>query len=383
MLRLQLAFAALLSACAAGQHAATNATRPGQGRSAAEPAPLWATRADSAQEALRGFVTPAGWLPQNNAGDQKFNYWWQAHLEDALLDGYARTHRADYRDRLGRAYAAAKVKNDNTYLNDYYDDMEWHALACLRAYQLTQDPAYKATATQLWADIKGGWNPTLGGLSWRKTQRDYRNTPANAPAALLAARLYLLDHNPDDLQWAQRIYQWEKDHLVDPASGLVWDGLNRCGDGQVDRNWQFSYNQGVYLGAGLALYQATRQTSYLTDAVRTASATIDSHQLAPAGILKAGGGGDGGLFNGIFVRYLALLVHEKATPAAARAAYVNFLKNNAQTLWQQGTRRPQILFGPAWTTPPSGPVDGSAQLSGVLLLEALADLQAAGLLGGG
>lgn len=366
-----------LSACTACKEPVDTAVTAGPAAPAAAPA-NWAAHADSAQTALRGFGAASGYLPQNNAGDPRFNYWWQAHLYDALLDGYGRTRNADFLARLGQAYADVRVRNGNTYLNEFYDDMEWHALACLRAFELTQNPAYKATAALLWADIKGGWNPALGGISWKKSQRDYRNTPANAPAAILAARLYQLDRNPDDLQWAQRIYQWQKDNLVDPATGTVWDGVNRLGDGQVDRNWKFSYCQGVYVGAGLALYRATGQASYLQDATRTASTTVNDSQLAPGGILKDEGGGDGGLFKGILVRYLALLVRESATPPAARTSYANFLKNNGQALWQRGTRRPQVLFGTAWTSPPPGPVDGSTQLSGVLLLEALADLQAAG-----
>jgi len=380
LLRLSAALALLLtSACTACQGPVDNAVAPP--KPVVPPAPVsWAGRADSAQTALRGFVTTSGYLPQNNAGNLGFNYWWQAHLYDALLDGYARTQNADYLSRLGSAYAAAKAQNGNTYLNEYYDDMEWHALALLRAFDLTQNAAYKATAQQLWTDIKAGWNPTLGGISWKKSQRDYRNTPANAPAVMIAVRLYQLDRNPDDLMWARRIYDWQKTTLVDPATGTVWDGINRLGDGQVDRNWKFSYCQGVYVGAGLALYQATNEQVYLQDALRTASYNVNDSQLAPSGILKDEGGGDGGLFKGIFVRYLTQLARAGDTPPAAKAAYIAFLKNNAQTLWQRGTRKPQTLFNTAWTSPPGGPVDGSTQLSGVMLLEALADLQKAGAL---
>ena len=383
LLRLSAALALLLaSACTACQGPVDTAVAPPK-PVVPPPAPVsWAGRADSAQAALRGFGTASGYLPQNNASNAGFNYWWQAHLYDALLDGYARTGSADYLTRLGQAYAAAKVQNGNTYLNEFYDDMEWHALALLRAYDLTQNAAYKATAQQLWTDIKAGWNPALGGISWKKSQRDYRNTPANAPAVMIAARLYQLDHNPDDLAWAQKIYAWQKANLVDPTTGTVWDGVNRLGDGQVDRAWQFSYCQGVYIGAGLALYQATNQPVYLQDAVRTASTNVNDAQLAPGGILKDEGGGDGGLFKGIFVRYLTQLAKAGDTPAAAKTAYVNFLKNNALSLWQRGTLRPPTLFNTTWTSPPAAgaAVDGSTQLSGVMLLEALADLQKAGLL---
>ena len=343
----------------------------------------WAARADSAQAALhQSFWSPTGqYYLQNNAGNTNFNYWWQAHGLDVLIDGYQRTKSADFLTRMRQLQQGAKARNGNTYLNEYYDDMEWQALACLRAFELTQDPDYKATATLLWNDIKLGWSEEQGGgIAWRKTQRNYKNTPANAPAAILAARLYALDRNPDDLAWAVKIYEWQRKTLVDPASGLVWDGINRQGDSQIDKDWRFTYNQGVFVGAGVALYRATQQTKYLDDATRTAAYVLNDSQLSPGGILKDEGGGDGGLFKGVLVRYLTVLATEPAVSAANRTNYVSFLKFNAESLYKSGTRRPQFLFNTSWTSPPTGAVDASTEMSGVMLLEALADLQVRNLL---
>lgn len=338
----------------------------------------WAARADSAQAAL----TQHFWLPaehyyrQNSAGDAKYNYWWQAHGLDALLDGYQRTKSSAYLARMKGLQAGMKAQNGHTYLNNYYDDMEWQALACLRAFELTGDASYKATADLLWTDIKTGWNDEQGGgIAWQKKQLGFKNTPANAPAAILAARLYELNHYPADLAWARKIYAYVRQTLVDPTSGAVWDGINGRGDGQLDKK-QYTYNQGVYLGAGLALYRATRQAAYLADANRTAAYVLRSEQLAPGGILKNENGGDGGLFKGILVRYLTLLATEPAVSAANRASYAAFLKANGESLTQRATQHPQYLFNSDWTTLPGPTVDASTELSGVMLLEALADLQA-------
>lgn len=345
----------------------------------------WAARADSAQAALRqNFWSPAGhYYLRDNGGRADFNYWWQAHGLDVLLDGYQRTRNADYLTQMKELQAGMKAQNKDTYLNEYYDDMEWQALACLRAFELTKDADYKATAQLLWADIKLGWNEEQGGgIAWRKTQRGFKNTPANAPAAILAARFYLLDHHPDDLAWAQKIYQWERKTLVDPASGQVWDGINGKGDGQLEKK-TYTYCQGVYLGAGLDLYRATRQAAYLQDATRTANSVLSDGQLAPGGILRNENGGDGGLFKGILVRYLALLATEPGVRAADRASYISFLRRNGESLSKSATRRPQYLFNSSWTSLPAGSVDASTEMSGVMLLEIMADLQARKLLGGG
>jgi predicted alpha-1,6-mannanase (GH76 family) len=342
----------------------------------------WSARADSAQAALnRSFWASDNYYLQNNSGKPDFNYWWQAHGLDILLDGYQRTKVLDYTAKMQQLQQGTKKKNGNTYLNNFYDDMAWQALANLRAFQLTQDPSYKTTALQLWDDLKTGWNTNQGGgIAWKKDQRDYKNTPANAPVAILAARLYQLDHNPDDLTWAMKIYDWEKKTLVDPSTGAVWDGINRQGNGQIDKDWRFSYNQGVFLGAGLELYRATQQSTYLDDANRTASYVLNDSQLSPGGVLKDEGGGDGGLFKGILVRYLAQLATEPAVSATARANYVSFLKFNGESLYRKGMRKSDYLFNTNWTSPPSGTVDGSTEMSGVMLFEVMADLQARKLL---
>ena len=86
--------------------------------------------------------------------------------------------------------------------------------------------------------------------------------------------------------------------LVDPDTGFVWDGKNREGDGKIDKSWEFSYCQGVYIGAGVALYQATGDKSYLADAARTAQASKLRLTSPVTGVLPSESNGDGGLFKG-------------------------------------------------------------------------------------
>jgi predicted alpha-1,6-mannanase (GH76 family) len=341
-------------------------------------ASAWDSAAQAGQEALLKHF----WFPQdhyfyhNNAGNKAFNYWWQAHALDVLLDGYERTRDTKYLALMSELHAGIKEKNGQTYYNEYYDDMQWMALACLRAFTLTHDIKYKQTALILWADIRTGWSGEFGGgISWKKTQRNYKNTPANAPAAILAARLYQLDKKQEDLEWARKIYAWQKTHLVDPETGLVWDGFNRQGNHQTDKNWKFSYNQGVYIGAGLELYKATSQKAFLQDALKTADYVVASPDFFPEGFLKSEGGGDGGLFKGIFIRYLTQRVLEGRLKIDTAARYSQLLKANGTMLLQQGTGKPDFLFGQSPVKLPGKTTDSSVQLSGLMLLEALAKLQ--------
>jgi len=339
------------------------------------PSYTWSATADSLQEATyKKFISANGqYFIQNTSGNTTFNYWWNAHALDVLVDGYQRTKNASYKPRMTALLSGVKITNGGALPNEYYDDMEWMALACLRAHHATADTAFLAAAQLLWADIQGAWNLTgaNGGMAWRKTQLDYKNTPANAPAVILAARLYRLNKKVSDLEWARRIYTWLHATLVDPATGLVWDGINREGNGNIDKNWKFTYNQGILIGAALELYQVTGEQAYLTDAIRTADYTISSSSFTINGILRPEGKGDAGLFKGILVRYLHLLAQERRLPKDKRQAYLQFLRLHAQTLCTRGIQRPALLIGPDWAQAPAAgaTVDFSSQLSGLMLIE--------------
>lgn len=307
---------------------------------------------------------------KNNAGDLTFNYWPNAHALDVLVDVYLRTNDPAVKTRMDDLLDGMKTKNGGTYINHYYDDMEWMTLACLRAYEATSDDRYKTTAELLWNDIKGGWDDAFGGgIYWNK-DRQNKNTPANAPASIIASRIYQLDRNADDLVWAKKIYQWQKDYLVDPVSGLVWDGLDATG---TNKSWKFTYNQGVYIGAGIELYKITSDNTYLSDAVKTANNSM-AGDFSSNNIMKDEGAGDGGLFKGILVRYMMLLVTDGNLSSSDAAKYISFLRLNAETLWLQGTSRPQVLFNTNWTTKATT-TDLTTQLSGAMLIEAVARLK--------
>lgn len=369
----------ILTSCeSASPTGATKDTTPPQDETA-----NWAEAADKAQASLiTHFWSPnLGYFQKTNTGDTAFNYWWQAHALDALCDAYSRTKDEKYLTLMSELLEGVKKTNGGTFSNNYYDDMEWMALACLRAYDLTKDEKYKATAEVLWEDIKTGWSDFMGGgISWKKDQLDYKNTPANAPASILASRLYQLNGNEEDLAWAKKIYVWQKENLVDPATGLVWDGKNREGNNQIDKDWLFTYCQGVYIGAGLELYQITNEQLYLDDATQTAHYVLNNSHFTENGVLRERGGGDGGLFKGILVRYLTELALEEDVSKEKRAAYIAFLQKNGETLWENGTSKPAILFSSDWDALPKGAVESSTQLSGVMLLESLARLDSLELL---
>ena len=351
--------------------------KPGQ-------APIdWEKAADSSTAVLvEKFWNPSGSYFNEKNTSTVFHYWPQAHALDVLVDAYERTGKGEYKMLMDMWFTGVKQKNGNTFLNEFYDDMEWNALAMLRVYNATNDEKYKTAVDAVWADIKTGWNTTMGGgIAWRKSQLYYKNTPANAPAAILAARLYRKFGNASDLEWSKKIYNWQKEVLYNPSSGWVYDGINSDNDGKKNTTWKFTYNQGTFIGAALELYKITNDASYLNDAINAANFTLSDATLTNMNdnLLRDEGGGDGGLFKGVFVRYFTQLILADGMLSSDKKRYADFLKHNAQTLWNTGTDKSYLLYGSYWKNKPGSTTDLTIQLSGAMLMEASALLKKNGL----
>lgn len=120
----------------------------------------WYAAADSSSTALLNHFWNAGsrYFNYDSNGNTQFHYWPQAHALDVLLDAYLRTDNALYSNYFDQWFEGVRAANGNSFLNTFYDDMEWNALAILRAYQATGEQKYKDAVLEIWQDIKTGWN---------------------------------------------------------------------------------------------------------------------------------------------------------------------------------------------------------------------------------
>lgn len=365
-----------------------------------ERASQWAARAELAERAVdarhlrRLWAVPgtllgvSGWpaSPAQRAFGP-WNYWWQAQVLDCLVDAYLRSPDPGRRARVGRFVNGIRARNGKDWLNDYYDDMAWLALALQRAEQYV-GVRRPGVVDELAGALKQGWTDDAGGgIWWRlrdKYDEDFKNVPVNGPAAILFARLH------DEL--AYDTARWIEERLVDEQTGVVWDGLHVADDGSI-RNVEtvtYTYCQGVYLGACLELASwgnDGRSAEWAERAARTVT-TVAAH-LTPTTppsarlVLRGQGGGDGGLFAGILARYLARAAltlpefgrdHE---PTAFLAA--ELVLHSARAAWRNRAAAPGgPLFGPEWARPADAPRPGtperdlSVQTGAWMLLEAAA-----------
>lgn len=326
------------------------------------------TECERAQEALwQMFFNQEKGVMDNHCPvrkEENWIYWWHAHALDALLDGFVRQPDGPYRERFRAEYEGAFRENGNTFLHNWYDDMEWMALALLRAFDIFGEDCYKEQVLVIWEDIKTAWNDSCGGgMAWKKDQPDYKNTPANAPAAILAFRLYERFGRKEDFEWGKRIFEWNRDHLMDPETCFIWDGMNREGDGKIDKDWKFTYCQGVMLGAALEYYRITGEKEKLVLAGKIARRAV-AELTGEDGIFNEEGPDDCGLFRGIYFRYLYELIAEDAKNCEdLKELVIKNAKAAGQAMREDG------LIGKDWRKKQIGEIDLAQHLSGVMVLE--------------
>jgi predicted alpha-1,6-mannanase (GH76 family) len=349
------------------------------------PDPYWNPVADTCSRSLitNFWNTAENFFREGGNGttiSQRFEYWPQAHALDVLVDAYIRTENNFYSDYFEKWRSGVRAKNGNTFFNNYIDDMEWNALAMLRVNQVTNDQNWLNDCQNVWADIKNNWktNTFDGGFLWHKSAVS-KHACSNAPAAILAARLYRQHGDEANKNWALNIYDWQRKWLFDANTGAVFDNIR---EGGLDRT-TYTYNQGTFIGAAVELYLITGNQSYISDAVKAADYTMNSKtENDDKMLLRGSDAGDGALFNGIFIRYLTQLVLCGRLNESDRIKYINFIRYNGETLWDKGTYRITkqiLLFGTSWRTKPTVSTAASANLkanaSGGMLIEALALLE--------
>jgi predicted alpha-1,6-mannanase (GH76 family) len=155
--------------------------------------------------------------------------WWNAaNCVEAIENVIVAENGGRYLKVLDRTFSRNSRTN---FLNEYYDDEGWWALAWVRAYDLTGETRYLKMSKTIFADMADSWDSHCdGGIWWRK-DKHYKNAIANELFLLVAVRLH--QRTPGDggtnsyLGWATREWAWfKKSGMINPQN-LVNDGLNR------------------------------------------------------------------------------------------------------------------------------------------------------------
>jgi predicted alpha-1,6-mannanase (GH76 family) len=333
----------LLSGCATlhrGQSHRATALAP--------PAANYLEHSTAAVRTLQTWYTPSTGLYRTTG-------WWNsANAITALVD-YARVSGAtQYNETLANTFTAAQKTNPQ-FLNKFYDDEGWWALAWIDAYDLTRNKNYLSMSESIFADMAASWDDTCGGGIWWSKDRTYKNAIANELFLSVAGHLANRTSGADRrryVDWGNREWRWFYASGMINADHLVNDGLTKKGSpgGSCRNNGQttWTYNQGVVLGGLSELFRHNRDHALIESAQQIASAAI-THLSDADGILhdpcEPKCGADGVQFKGIFVRNLVLLDRNHA-----QQSYASFIDRNASAIWKDA-RGPDDQLSERWSGP--------------------------------
>lgn len=307
------------------------------------------------QKAAQGIEVLQSWY-DSGTGLYKTTGWWNSANATTVLVDYSRAATTQtYVATLANTFTAAQ-KTSRGFINHYYDDEGWWALAWIDAYDLTHDSRYLQMAESIFTDMAGGWDTTTcgGGIWWSK-DKNYKNAIANELFLSAAAHLANRTSGPRRelyAEWSRREWDWfSASGMINPQN-LINDGLNSSNSAVCKNNGQttWSYNQGVILGGLVEFSRFGKDRTLIPSANQIATAAI-AHLTAADGILhdscEPKCGDDGPQFKGIFVRNLTQLYVANPDPA-----YKSFIESNADSILKSdqdaGGR-----FGLIW----SGPFD--------------------------
>ncbi len=315
------------------------------------------------QRAALGIQRLQSWYDPSTGLYRTTGWWNSANAITTVADYSLVTGDKQYESVFPNVFSAAQHTSAG-FLNNFYDDEGWWALAWVDAYDLTHQQRYLQMAASIFEDMAKGWDDTCSGGIWWSKDRKYKNAIANelflSVAAHLLTRTTNRERKAEYLQWAQREWQWFSHTGMINSSHLINDGLDaKC---MNNHKTEWTYNQGVILGGLSEFYKQTHDQTLLLQADAIAAATLSTTALTDAhGILhdpcEPDCGGDGTQFKGIFVRNLALLYKVAPSPR-----YKAFVEANAASIWQ-GMQASDYGIGTKWDAP-YGTINASTQSSG-------------------
>lgn len=329
--------------------------------------------ASAAVDALQQWYTPQNGLYHTTG-------WWNSANAITALANYSRmSHSKKYLPVFANTLHAAQTGHGGYpgFINAYYDDEGWWALAWIDVYDLTGKSEYLQAAASIFDDMQKGWdtNSCGGGVYWNKKSKG-KNAVENElfldVAASLANRTTTPGERQKYLAWAQKEWVWFRDSGMINGEHLINDGLKSSDPAHCTNNGgnTWTYNQGVILGALVELNRAEPDPA-LTETAKAIALSAIQHLTDAHGVLHesndAHTGGDVPQFKGIFSRNLMLLNN-----AFPDRRYRAFARTNAQSIWSKD-RDAANHFGFWWAGPFDMP-DASRQSSALDALTAAAIL---------
>lgn len=259
-------------------------------------------------------------------------------LENIIMPGLKQYYDSLRKPSCYQSYIASAGSSDR-----YYDDNVWLAIDFCESYKLTGNNEYLKKSVETWQFIISGWDDQLGGgIYWCEQKKQSKNTCSNAPACVLAFKLFESTKDSSYFKWGMRIYNWTKTNLQDSTDLLYFDNKNLTG--RISRQ-KYTYNSGQMLQASAIIYKLTGNKKYLDEAQQIAKASIDHFTdrfiTAEAKEIKLFKN-TGNWFNAILLRgYIELYNLD------GNDKYLTIYRDNMDQLWDH-VRDKNGLFSKDW-----------------------------------
>jgi predicted alpha-1,6-mannanase (GH76 family) len=298
--------------------------------------------------------------------------WWNSANVIATLANYSRVaKRKEFLPVFANTLEKAQTGPDGAlgFLNKYYDDEGWWALAWIDVYDLTGEEKYLRQAWAIFKDMQLGWEDDAcgGGVWWSKDKKD-KNAIENelflSVAASLANRERETAARDEALLWMRREWVWFRQSGMLNHEHLINDGLKMTEPGRCTNNGKrtWTYNQGVILGGLVEMSDAEKKAGHSDGGALKVARLKDPHDALgePDG---AHDGADVPQFKGILARNLMVL-----NDRLALRGYRRFVMRNAELIWSKDrNEEDQLGF---WWGGPFDRADAARQSAALDLLVA-------------
>lgn len=259
-------------------------------------------------------------------------------IENKILPGLE-----EYYDHERYPFGYASYISRAPLSDRFYDDNIWIGIDFVDLYSMTNKTAYLEKAEEVWAFVYSGYDEKLGGgIYWVEQDKKSKHTCSNAPASVLAAKLYSATHETKFLEQSISLYEWTKEHLQDNEDLLYYDNIDLEGNADTKK---YSYNSGQMLQAAVLLYKETRNESYLNDAQKLAKACHEYFFIAqPSEPAKKVMKGEDMWFTAVMARGFVELYHVDNDPQ-----YIKSINESLRFAWNN-LRSNEGLFTKGWNT---------------------------------
>lgn len=318
-------------------------------------------------------------------------YWTQAHAMDVIVYCYER-HKVDnptlakaYKDYMSKwyenkanNYMGAQASKDGTYTmfeNNYTDDMCWICLTLLHMNEATKTQKYYTAAKGIFDYLiikRAIEDEETGGLKlpWAYDKEENKkafNACTQAPATLIAAKLYQRTNNAKYLEYAKKLYLYTSKKIV-------------YSDGRVE-DPPLSYTQGTFAEACRILYHVTDEGTSQQNRYKNLAYTYINYAFTSGrctngqNILRdEGSSGDQSIFKAVLIPYAVNYVLDPEMVTSYRKSIATYIHKNAAEMYKHlnWERYPIVFCHYNWTKEWTG-ADSDASMgamcSGTSLLE--------------